>query len=148
MIMHRKVTALLPFESPLGERCTIASSARSVVTSRVNRLRVGLVSKENRRRTLVVLFNFAQAQGWLRKNEETAADARGAYKIMQREVEIYTRAEIRLLLSTAEPDFLPYIVLICFGVVGRDELHEALSCSAIDFRRGLGTVSGSIAKPW
>jgi len=85
---------------------------------------VGLVSKENRRRTLVVLFNFAQAQGWLRKNEETAADALGTYKIMQREVEIYTPAEIRLLLSTAEPDFLPYIALICFGGVRREELHR------------------------
>jgi len=116
------------------------------VTSRVNRLRVGLVSKENRRRTLVVLFNFAQAQGWLRKNEETAADTLGTYKIMQREVEIYTPAEIRLLLSTAEPDFLPYIALICFGGVRRQELHKGLSWSAIDFDRGTITVPASIAK--
>ena len=146
MIMHRKVTALLPFESPLEERCTIASSARSVVTSRVNRLRVGLVSKENRRRTLVVLFNFAQAQGWLRKNEETAADALGTYKIKQREVEIYTPAEIRLLLSTAEPDFLPYIALICFGGVRREELHKGLSWDSINFDRATITVPASIAK--
>ena len=116
------------------------------MTSRVNRLRVGLVSKENRRRTLVVLFNFAQAQGWLRKNEETAADALGTYKIMQREVEIYTPAEIRLLLSTAEPDFLPYIALICFGGVRREELHKGLSWAAINFDRGTITVPAAIAK--
>ena len=58
------------------------------MTSRVNRLRVGLVSKENRRRMLVVLFKFATAQRWLRKNEETAADALETYKIKQREIGI------------------------------------------------------------
>ena len=30
---------------------------------------------------MVVLFNFAEEQGWLRANEETAADALGTYKI-------------------------------------------------------------------
>ena len=57
--------------------------------------RIGLVAKENRRRLLVVLFNFAKAQGWLRANEEFAADALGADKIKRREVEIFTPRSCR-----------------------------------------------------
>jgi integrase len=108
--------------------------------------RWGLVSKENRRRMLVVLFNFAKAQGWLPANEETAADALGTYKIKQRDVEIYTPSEISRLLNAADSDFLPYIALIAFGGVRREELHKRLSWEAINFERGTITVPASIAK--
>jgi len=102
----------------------------------LNAKRVGLVSKENRRRMLVVLFNFTKAQGWLRSNQETAADALGTYKIKQRNVEIYTLAEIGRLLNAADLDFVPYLALIAFGGVRREELHKGLSWHAINFDRG------------
>src|SRR6266481_3368968 len=75
-------------------QCPLSSIQPEDLREYLNAKRVGLVSKENRRRILVVLFNFAKAQGWLRKNEETAADALGTYKIKQREVEIYTPTEM------------------------------------------------------
>src|SRR5260370_31387656 len=112
----------------------------------LNAKRVGLVAKENRRRLLVVLSTFAKAQGWLRVNQETAADALGTYKIKQREVEIYTPAEISRLLTAAEPDFLPYLTLIAFGGVRREELHKGLTWEAINFDRANITVPAAIAK--
>jgi integrase len=107
---------------------------------------VGLVSKENRRRMLVILFNFAKAQGWLRANEETAADALGTYKIKQRDVEIYMPAEIARLLNAADPDFVPYVALIAFGGVRREELHKGLLWESINFDRGYIIVSADVAK--
>src|SRR5206468_5822760 len=62
-------------------QCPLSSIQPEDLREYLNAKRVGLVAKENRRRLLVVLFNFAKAQGWLRKNEETAADALGTYKI-------------------------------------------------------------------
>src|SRR5262249_36278483 len=59
---------------------------------------------------------------------------------------IYSPAEIRLLLNAAEPDFLPYLALIAFGGVRREELHKGLSWAAINFDRGTITVPASIAK--
>jgi integrase len=109
-------------------------------------MRALIIAKENRRRLLVVLFNFAKAQGWLRKNEETAADALGTYKIQQRDVEIYTPAEMARLLNAAAPDFLPYLALIAFGGVRSAELHKGLLWEAINFERGDIIVPAAIAK--
>src|SRR5215475_15004060 len=58
-------------------QCPLSSIQPEDLRAYLNAKRVGLVSKENRRRMLVVLFNFAKAQGWLRPNQETAADALG-----------------------------------------------------------------------
>src|SRR5262245_48947272 len=127
-------------------QCPLSSIQPEDLREYLNAKRVGLVSKENRRRMLVVLFNFAKAQGWLRANQETAADALGTYKVKQRDVEIYKPAEIRRLLNAAEPDFLPYLALIAFGGVRREELHKGLSWDAINFERGTVTVPASIAK--
>ena len=104
------------------------------------------MSKGNRRRLLVTLFNFAKAQGWLRGNEETAAEALGTYKIKRREVEIYAPAEMAKLLNTADKDFVPYIALLAFGGVRREELHKGLPWEAINFDRGYIIVPADIAK--
>lgn len=133
-------------------QCPLSSIQPEDLRQYLNGKRVGLVSKENRRRLLVVLFNFAKAQGWLRANEATAADALGTYKIKQRDVEIYTPSELTRLLNAADPDFLPYLALIAFGGVRREELHyrdkhrRGLSWEAINFGRGYIIVSASIAK--
>jgi integrase len=127
-------------------QCQLSSIQPDDLRQYLNGKRIGLVSKENRRRMLVVLFNFAKAQGWLRANEETAADALGTYKIKQREVEVYTPAELSRLLNAAEPDFVPYLALIAFGGVRREELHKGLLWEAINFDRGYIIVSAEIAK--
>src|SRR5207244_6578824 len=117
-------------------QCPLSSIQLEYLLEYLNSKRVGLVSKENRRRMLVVLFNFAKAQGWLRANEETAADALGTYKIKRRDVEIYSPSELSRLLNAADADFVAYIVLIAFGGVRREELHKGLSWDAINFERG------------
>ena len=104
------------------------------------------MAKDNRRRLLVVLFNFAKAQGWLRANEETAADALGTYKIKRKEVEIYTPAEIARLLNAADRDFIPYLALIAFGGVRSAELQKGLLWQSINFDRGDIIVPAAIAK--
>lgn len=127
-------------------QCQLSSIQPEDLRQYLNGKRIGMVSKENRRRLLVVLFNFAKAQGWLRANEETAADALGTYKIKRREVEVYTPAELSRLLNAAEPDFMPYIALLAFGGVRREELHKGLKWEAINFDRGCIIVSAEIAK--
>ena len=127
-------------------QCSLSSIQAEDLRDYLNAKRVGLVSKENRRQMLVVLFNFAKTQGWLRANQETEADALGTYKIKRRDVEIYTPAEISRLLNAAESDFLPYLALIAFGRVRREELHNGLSRGAINFDRATITVPAAIAK--
>ena len=127
-------------------QCPLSSVQPDDLRQYLNAKRVGLVSKGNRRRLLVTLFNFAKAQGWLRGNEETAAEALGTYKIKRREVEIYAPAEMAKLLNTADKDFVPYIALLAFGGVRREELHKGLPWEAINFDRGYIIVPADIAK--
>ena len=126
--------------------CQLSSIQPDDLRDYLNAKKVSLVSKENRRRLLVVLFNFGKAQGWLRKNEESAADVLGAYKPKQREVEIYTPNELSKLLNAADADFLPYIALIAFGGVRREELCKGLLWESINFDRKTITVPAAIAK--
>jgi integrase len=126
--------------------CPLSSVQPDDLRQYLNAKRIGLVSKANRRRLLVTLFNFAKAQSWLRVNEETAAEALGTYKIKRREVEIYTPAEIVRLVGAADTDFVPYITLIAFGGVRREELHKGLLWQSINFDRGYIIVPAAIAK--
>ena len=127
-------------------QCPLSSIQPEDLREYLNGKRVGLVSKANRRRLLVVLFNFAKAQGWLLAKEETAADALGTYKIKRRDVVIYTPAEVAKLLNAADVDFIPYLALIAFGGVRREELHKGFLWQSINFERGHIIVPAAIAK--
>jgi integrase len=109
-------------------------------------LKVGPTAKNNHRRLIVALFNFAKAQGWLRKNESTAAEALGAIKIKDKVVEIYTPDEMSRLISAASEKFLPALALIAFGGVRREELTKGLQWDAINFEDGSIIVPAAIAK--
>jgi integrase len=126
-------------------QCPLSSVQPEDLRDYLNAKRVGPVSKNNRLRLLVVLFNFAKAQGWLAK-EDTAADTLGKYKIKRRPVEIFTPTEVARLLGAADPDFVPYLALIAFGGVRREELHKGLLWSSINFDRGAIIVPEAIAK--
>jgi len=127
-------------------RCNIASIVTEDLRDYINAMHVSPVAKNNHRRLIVVLFNFAKAHGWLRPNEGTAADALGAYKVKQRDVVIYTPSEVARLLAAADDDFLPYIVLIAFAGVRREELHKGLTWESINFDRGTILIPAAIAK--
>jgi integrase len=126
--------------------CPLSSIQTDDLRQYLNAMKIGLVAKANRRRMLVVLFNFAKAQGWLRANEGTAVDALGTYKIKRRDVEIYTPSELARLLNAARADFVPYIALLAFGGVRREELHKGLKWESIDFERCHIIVPAAIAK--
>ncbi len=102
----------------------------------------GPVAKNNHRRLIVALFNFGKAQGWLSPDASTAADASGAYKVKAKDVAIYTPRELEKLLVHADERFLPYVALLAFGGLRREEL----AWMAIDFHAGTIIVPAEIAK--
>jgi site-specific recombinase XerC len=50
------------------------------------------------------------------------------------------------LLGAADVDFVPYIVLLAFAGVRREELHKGLAWESINFERGTILVSAGMAK--
>ena len=110
-------------------------------------MKVGPVARNNHRRVLVALFNFARNEGWLRANEETAAQRLGAYKVQESEVEIFTPSEVAKLLSHADEDFLPWIVLIAFAGVRNEELAKGLVWESINRDRSGPIFEKDFRKP-
>ena len=126
--------------------CNLKAITADEIQAYMGRLKVGPVAKNNHRRLIVALFNFAKAQGWLNKGETTAADALGTVKVKDKEVEIYTPAEVAALLSSADADFLPWLLLIGFGGIRREELAKGLKWEAVDFNRRTIIVPAAIAE--
>src|SRR5207248_7047119 len=86
-------------------QCNIATIQPEDLRQYLSALDAGPVTRNNHRRLLVALFNFAKGEGWLPANEETAAQRLGAYKVKEREVEIFTPSEVAKLVAHAEEDF-------------------------------------------
>ncbi|MBV9008831.1 MAG: hypothetical protein JO354_06660 [Verrucomicrobia bacterium] len=126
--------------------CNIASIVTDDLRDYLNALEVSHVALNNHRRMIVVLFNFAKKSGWLRRDEETAADGLDTYKVKERDVPIYTPAEMARLLAHADEDFLPYVALIAFGGVRREELHKGLVWESINWSQGYLLVPAIVAK--
>lgn len=127
-------------------QCNLKAITADELRAYMASVKVGPVSKNNHRRLIVALFNFAKAQGWLNKSETTAADALGTVKVKDEEVVIYTPGEMAALVSAADADFLPWVVLIGFGGLRREELAKGLRWEDISFERKTIIVPAKIAK--
>ncbi len=128
-------------------KCNLASVTAEDLRDFLNAKKdCGPVAKNNHRRLIVALFNFAKAQGWLAPDTGTAADALGAYKVKEKVVEIYTPGELAKLLEQADTDFLPYVALLAFGGIRREELHKGLLWEAVNFAASSILVPADIAK--
>jgi integrase len=127
-------------------QCNLATIPPEDLRAYLGALKVGPVAKNNHRRLMVALFNFAKGEGWLHADQKTAAERLGAYKVKEREVEIFTPAEVAKLLAHAEEDFLPWIVLIAFCGVRNEELKKGLGWHSINFSQGYMLVTADIAK--
>jgi integrase len=127
-------------------RCNIATIQPDDLRAYLSGLKIGPVAKNNHRRLIVALFNFAKGEGWLHADQKSAAERLGAYKVKERDVEIFTPAEVARLLAHADEDFLPWIALIAFGGVRNEELRKGLIWEAINFDRGYLIIPAGIAK--
>ena len=126
--------------------CNLTSVSSDDLRTYLNAKKCGLVAKNNHRRLIVALFNFAKGEGFLAANESTAADALGTYNVKPKDVTIYTPDELSRLLKGAEKEFVPWIALTAFGGLRHEELHKGLEWSAIDFEKGTLIVPAAIAK--
>ena len=145
---HYRKDLRLILEKGVGEhfRCNLSAVAPDDLRAYLNARNGGPVAKNNHRRLIVALFNFAKGAGWLPANESTAADALGTYRVKDKDVTIYTPDELVGLLRHADEDFVPWLALIAFGGVRHQELHKGLAWEHIDFAKGTLIVPAAIAK--
>ncbi|MBS0657726.1 MAG: tyrosine-type recombinase/integrase [Verrucomicrobia bacterium] len=106
----------------------------------------GNLARNNHRRVLVGFFTFAKGEKWISSGEPTAAELVATWKVKDKDVEIFTPDEVGSLLSHAGQEFLPWVALIAFGGVRREELAKGLAWESINFAKGVMIVPAAIAK--
>jgi integrase len=79
-------------------------------------------SRNNYRRSIVELFNYARRNRYLPTDLSTAADHTKAVKEITAENEFFTPEEMETLLSTAAPTLLPSLAIKAFSGVRTEEM--------------------------
>ena len=105
-------------------------------------LDVAPITRNNFRRLLIVLFNFAVQRGYAKSNPAKATDKA---KVVGEAPGILTVQQTARLLEAASPELLPYLAIGAFAGLRRAEL-ERLDWSDIDFDSGLIEVTAENAK--
>jgi integrase len=90
-------------------------------------------------------FSWAKSRGYLPRNEPTEAEALTKVKAGETNTEIFTPAQMRLLLHSAPARMVPYLALGAFAGLRAAEMAR-LDWSAIDLTRRIITIRADQAK--
>jgi integrase len=120
----------------------VATITSTEIDNWLRSLEVGPTTRNNFRRTLVMLFNHAVARGYATSNP--AAKTAKA-KVVDSPPGILTVQQTAHLLESASPELLPYIAIGAFAGLRRAEL-ERLDWREIDFESGLIEVTAKKSK--
>ncbi len=127
-------------------RCRLTGVTPDDLRGYLAGMKCGPVAKNNHRRVIVAFFNHAKKARWLAQNENTAAETLSAYNVIEKDVTIYTPAEVANLLSNADRDFLPWLALIAFGGLRHEELSKGFAWESVNLEKGILIVPAEIAK--
>jgi integrase len=84
------------FQTPISHVCT------RDIEEWLRKLTAGLVARNNFRRHLITMFNFARRRGYLPRDRATEASWLEKPKIKSKPIQVFTPQELRDLLSVAE----------------------------------------------
>jgi len=102
-------------------------------------------SRNNYRRSIVELFNFARRNRYLPADLSTAADHTKTVKEITAENEFFTPEEMKALLSTAAPTLLPSLAIKAFSGVRTEEMI-VLTWEMIKFKQKCIILGKQITK--
>ncbi|MCB1088502.1 MAG: tyrosine-type recombinase/integrase, partial [Verrucomicrobiae bacterium] len=131
------------FEKDFGER-PVAVITRDEISDWLDGLRLSLVSRNNFRRVLVVMFSEAITDGFIEEGKNPAQKVKVA-KVIEAEVGILTPQETAGLLSLADDRILPAIAISAFAGLRRSEIEKA-DWGEVDLLGGQIRVTAKSAK--
>ena len=128
---------------------TFAVDIGSITTANVqgwlDGLKLSPRSAKNFRGALSTLFKFAEARQYIPKNTNPVLRTENVSLNGDGPIEIYTPAQILLLLQNASKDFLPFLAIGAFAGLRAAEI-ERLEWKQIDFAGGFITIEAKNAK--
>jgi len=105
-------------------------------------LKVGPVTRNNYRRAVSVFFGWGMKRGFCASNP--VPETEKAKEVSER-VEIFTPAELRVILNAAPPALLPFLAIGAFAGLRTAEIHR-LKWESVDFLNERIDVSAKVSK--
>jgi integrase len=105
-------------------------------------------SRNNCGRAITTLFRFARKMGYLPPDRSTAADSLSRARVIETEIEIFTPAEIRRMLTRLKkyrPEFVPFVAIGAFAGLRTAEIKR-LDWSEVRLDESFIHVSAKKAK--
>lgn len=111
----------------------------------LNSLKVGGRTRNNYRNAVLQLFRYARGKRYLPRNEPTVVEDVAAAFAGEGDIEIYTTAELRLLLDHAPAKLLPFFAIGAFAGLRSQEIMR-LDWKDLHFEQDFIEVSAAKAK--
>ena len=119
-------------------QCQIAGATGSAIKAWIQNHEVTNRTRNNFRMAIQTLFTFARRQGYIPRDWNELEKV-PVWKTADTEVEIFTPGEISQLLSTARPNFIPFLAIGAFAGLRSSEI-ERLDWSSVNLAGGYITV--------
>jgi integrase len=123
----------------------IAGVTTALISQWLDSLKIGAVSRNNARRSVVGLFHFARSRGYLTKGQSTEADDVEVARDKGGKISVMKPQDLSKLLSKAKPLQRLYISLAAFTGIRSAELLR-LDWKDINFTSGHIEVSAAKSK--
>lgn len=125
-------------------KCPIASITTAQIEDYLSSLGVGGRTRNNVRRILGTLFEFAKKRDCLPKDHRGIKDVDRATEVHD-DIQIFTPEELSKLLNVARPELIPFLALGAFAGIRHAEIKR-LEWPDIDFAQGCIQVRASHSK--
>ena len=102
--------------------CLIADLTTQQLDGVLQQARLGVVTKNNMRRTLVTLFKWARNQGYLQADRKTAAERAMTFNEPGTAPAIFTPEELTRIIAVCPENLLPHIVIGAFAGIRSAEI--------------------------
>jgi integrase len=102
--------------------CLVADVTTQQLDRVLQSISVGVVTKNNVRRTLVTLFKWARDQGYLQADRKTAAEKTMTFNEPGDAPAIFTPDELKRIIAVCPENLLPHIVIGAFAGIRSAEI--------------------------
>jgi integrase len=123
----------------------IGSITSRFISDWLNGQGIGPRARNNLRMSIVTMFHWARAQGYLPKGQPTEADDVARAKDRGGKIEIFRPKQMASIMKSAPPEYALYFALGGFAGLRRAEI-ERLEWQDFNFERGHITVAAHKAK--
>jgi integrase len=123
----------------------IGSVTARLISDWLNAQGIGPRARNNLRMSIITMFHWARARGYLPKGQPTEADDVSRAKDRGGKIEIFSPKQIVAIMKNAAPEYVLYFALGAFAGLRRAEI-ERLEWEDFNFERGHVTIAAHKAK--